>query len=165
MNGNYLLGRATTISPAYYGAGRCIEMDVSTANTARLDFHLFDTSTTTDYDGRIVCTGGVLNTAGGGSLTYTATTHTFNGTVKIGNLTVATTDLIPSLSGYATLASPQLTGNATLNAQTILTQSNFLQVVYTSLGRFLELGCSIANYAGVEFHSNDANTTAVNYDT
>ena len=31
------------------------------------------------------------------------------------------TDLIPSLSGYATLASPALTGNA-LNGLTILTQ-------------------------------------------
>ena len=29
----------------------------------------------------------------------------------------------------------------------------------------MELGCSLANYASVEFHSNDANTTAVNYDT
>ena len=130
-----------------------------------MDFHSFDTSTTTDYDGRIVCTGGVLNASGGGSLTYTTTTHTFTGTVKIGSLTVATTDLIPSLSGYATLASPALTGNATLNSQSILTQSNFLQPVYTSVGRFVELGCSIANYAGLEFHSNDAATTAVNYDT
>ena len=66
--------------------------------------------------------GGVLNTSGGGTLTYTAPTHTFTGTVKIGALTVATKDLIPSLSGYATLAAPQLTGNATLNTLSVLTK-------------------------------------------
>ena len=76
VNGNYVLGRSTTISPAYYGAGRCIELDVSTANTARLDFHSYDTSTTTDYNGRIVCTGGVANTVGGGTLTVYSN-HTY----------------------------------------------------------------------------------------
>ena len=165
VNGGYILGRGTTISPAYYGAGRYIEMDVSSANTARLDFHSFDTSTTTDYDGRIVCTGGVLNTSGSGSLTYTATTHTFNGTVKIGTLTVATTDLIPSLSGYATLASPQFTGNATVSGLGILTKDVTTTPAYYSIGRYIELGVSLANYAGLEFHSNDANTVAVNFDT
>ena len=33
------------------------------------------------------------------------------------------------------------------------------------MGRFIELGCSLANISSLEFHSNDANTTAVNYDT
>ena len=63
------------------------------------------------------------------------------------------------------MASPALTGNATLNGLTILTQDTTVLPTYYSVGRFVELGCSLANYAGVEFHPNDANTTAVNYDT
>ena len=62
-----------------------------------------------------------MTATGGGALTYSATSHMFSKTVKIGSLTVAMTDQIPS-SGYATLASPALTGNATLNRLTILTQ-------------------------------------------
>ena len=46
-----------------------------------------------DYDGWIVCTSGVANLAGGGALAYTAALHTFTGTVKIGSLFVATTDI------------------------------------------------------------------------
>ena len=72
VNGNNVLGRATTITPAYYNAGRNIELDVSATNAARLDFHSYDTSTTTDYDGRIACAGGVLNSPGGGAFTCTA---------------------------------------------------------------------------------------------
>ena len=37
--------------------------------------------------------------------------------------------------------------------------------MYYSVGRFVELGCSLANYAGMEFHFNDANITKVKYDT
>ena len=70
VSGNPILGRTTTLDPAYYGAGRRIELDVSVANTARLDFHSYDTNTTVDYDGRIVCTSGVANTAGGGTISY-----------------------------------------------------------------------------------------------
>ena len=56
--GNNILARAATLSPACYNAGRRIEMDVSTANTARLDFYSANVNTTGDYDGRIVCTSG-----------------------------------------------------------------------------------------------------------
>ena len=52
VGGNPILGRTTTLDPAYYGAGRRIELDVSVANTARLDFHSYDTKTTVDYDRR-----------------------------------------------------------------------------------------------------------------
>ena len=34
-----------------------------------------------------------------------------------------------------------------------------------SVGRYIELGSSLANISALEFHYNDANTTAVNYDT
>ena len=33
------------------------------------------------------------------------------------------------------------------------------------MGRLVELNCGGANYAGIEFHSNDANTTMVTYDS
>ena len=78
---------------------------------------------------------------------------------------VAMTDLIPSLSGYATLASPALTDNATLNGLTILTKNTMVLPAYASAGQFIELGCTLANMAGLKFHSNDANMTVVNYDT
>ena len=54
-------------------------MDCSAANTARLDFHSYDTNTSVDYDARIVCAGGVANTIAGGALTYAAASHTFTG--------------------------------------------------------------------------------------
>ena len=66
-------------------------MDVSTTNTARLDFHSNDANTSIDYDARIVCTGGIANTITGGALTCAAASHTFTGTMsfasapKIGN--------------------------------------------------------------------------------
>ena len=105
-----------------------------------------------------------MTTTCGGALTYSVASHTFSGTGKIGSLMVATTDQIPSLSGHATLASPALTGNGTLNGLTILTQATTVIPTYSSVGRFVEVGCSLANYASVEFHSNDANTAAVTYD-
>ena len=48
-----LLARARTLSPAYYNAGRRIELDCSTASIARLDFHSSDSNTAADYDGKI----------------------------------------------------------------------------------------------------------------
>ena len=63
-----------------------------------------------------LCASGIENTISGGALTYAATSHTFTGnmylksTPKIGNLTVATIDQIPSLTGYALLDSPAFTG-------------------------------------------------------
>ena len=87
------------ISPVYYGGGQRIELDVSATNVARLDFHSYDASTTTDYDGRIACAGGISTAAGGGALTYSAASHTFSETVKIESLTVAMTNQILSLSG------------------------------------------------------------------
>ena len=48
VNGNNILGRNTTLSPAYYGAGRRIELDVSTVNSAKIDFQFYDTNTSID---------------------------------------------------------------------------------------------------------------------
>ena len=59
------------MNAAYYGEGRRIELDVSTANAARLDFHSFDTSKTTAI------------TSGGGTLTYLGTLHMLNGPLKL----------------------------------------------------------------------------------
>ena len=98
-----------------------------------------------------MCTGGIASTAGGCAISYTAASHTFNGTVIIGSLTVAMTDLIPSLMGYATLAAPQLTGKTMLNGLSILTRDVTFLPAYTSVGRFIELGCSLANIFTLEF--------------
>ena len=117
-------------------------MDVATTNTAKIDLHSYDTNTSVDYEGRIVCTGGVASTVGKGVMCY-----------------VATTDLIPSLNNTA------LTGSATLNGQVLLAQGKTFTPTYNSVGRFAEMDCSLANFASLVFHSNDANTTAVNYDT
>ena len=111
-----------------------------------------------------MCTSGIANTLGGGALACSAALHTFYKTVKIGNLTVATTDLIPSLSGYSSLGSPAFTGAATLNGLTILTQDTTVIPAYVNVGRLIEVGCSLANFVSLEFHSNNANTAAVNYD-
>ena len=111
-----------------------------------------------DYDGRIVCTVGVSNTAGGGAISYITTLHTFTGSVKIGTLTVATTDFIPSLTGYAMLAAPQLTGAATLNSLSIPTKDVTTTPSYYSVGRFIELVFfSERHYFGISFQRHKHN--------
>ena len=131
VNGNDVLGRCTTISPAYYGAGRRIEMDVSTANTARIDFHSYDTNTSVDHDARIVCAGGVANTLAKDAMTLTSASRTFNGTVITCTVTVATTYQIPSLTGYAPLDSPAFTGTPTCGGHT--NTSNTIYIYYSSI--------------------------------
>ena len=131
LNGNKILVQTTALNPAYYSLGQRIELDVATANTAKIDFHSFDTNTSVDYEGRIACTGGVASTVGKGAMTYVAASHTFTGTVKIGTLTVATTDLIPSL------VNTPLTGNATLNSLSILAQDTSIILSITVLDDLL----------------------------
>ena len=88
-----------------------------------------------------MCGGGIANTIAGGALSYVANSHMFMGIVKIGALTVATTDQIPSLTGYTTLASPAFTGNATLGGENTLTQAINIIPSYKSVGRYVEIGC------------------------
>ena len=54
----------------------------------------------------------------------------------MGGKTIATTDLIPSLTGY-------------------LKQASNLSPVYANSGRRIELGCDVFNYSYIDFHSAD----------
>ena len=54
--------------------------------------------------------------------------------------------LIPSLSCYPTLGSPALTCAATLNGLTIVTQDTTVISAYMIVVRFVEVGCSLANF-------------------
>ena len=43
---------------------------------------------TSDYDTRISCAGGIANSTGGGTLTYSATSHTFKGFTSVTKTTL-----------------------------------------------------------------------------
>ena len=79
-------------------------MSVDLYNTAYINFHstvwLFK-GYNADYSTRIVSTGGRAILTNQGSLLYCASSPTFYGPVSIVTKPVATTDLIPSLTGYA----------------------------------------------------------------
>ena len=116
-----MLARTTTISPAYYGAGRRIELDVGTVGRARTDFHSLDTNTSVDYDARIACTGGIANKLAGDALAYNAASHMYlDSTPYVDIVALSTvTDVTNARANYATLASPALTANCTVGSLSI----------------------------------------------
>jgi hypothetical protein len=71
------------VNAGYANVGRFVEVSADSVNNAFIDFHSNDAnSSAVDYDGRILCNGGTNATTGQGAMTYTASSHTFNGTVN-----------------------------------------------------------------------------------
>ena len=80
-----------------YNSYRYLEINTGT-NATFLDFHSNDSGTAiTDYDTRIISYNG-NSTAGGGSLSYIATSHTFNGNIKVPDIQTTGTNPITSLN-------------------------------------------------------------------
>ena len=98
-----------------------------------------------DYSARIISYGGSSQVAGQGALSYNALSHAFYGSVNIAGKTVATTDQLPTMSLYATLANPDFSGTPTILSHPILFQNTSVLPAYYSLGRYIELDVMTAN--------------------
>jgi hypothetical protein len=142
------------------GANVGFEIGTSgTANNPYIDFH--SGATATDYDSRIIATGGT-GTAGGGSLTYTAVSHFFNGAVTLNgqgttgshaarkqqvdalpakpNVVVATTTDLSS----ATNTAASITGKATSVAVSGTTTSGSASITgVTNASRLIKVGATV----------------------
>ena len=75
-----------------------------------------------------------------------------------------TSDIVNTLSGYATLDSPAFLGYATLNGNMILAQTDHCAPAIANVGRYIELDVQVANEARLDFHLLD-NSTGMDYDS
>jgi hypothetical protein len=82
-----------TCDLAYRNSGRRVEVNSDVTNASFIDFHSYDNSTS-DYDTRIVSTGGNTTTSGQGTLSYNALRHNFGAS----DVTFGSSSTNPSLN-------------------------------------------------------------------
>ena len=116
LQSSVYLKQTVSMYPVYYNAGRSIYLCAADANSSYIDFRCIDTSTA-GPDIRIQASGGTAGSTLSSNLSFYGNTFFFNGDVStnthnftcgaltcttgtLGGNTIATTNLIPSLTGY-----------------------------------------------------------------
>lgn len=139
---NVAAGQGATFSGSIYATGGVIELGSLTgAMTPFIDFH--SSGTGSDYDGRIIASGG-NSTAGNGALSYTALAgHTFNGNVTVGNNGTYSYLLKFTAGSY----SPFMRGNNTGGLEFVNSANNAYNMTLSDAG-VLNLPRSRPTWAG-----------------
>jgi hypothetical protein len=100
-NGLTVYSGSSTFAGSVFASGGVIELgSMSSTMTPFIDFH--SSGTGSDYDGRIIATGG-SSTSGNASMTYYGALHSFNGGVQLNNIgqTTYSSAIKLNANGYA----------------------------------------------------------------